>query len=587
MCRGLATLAALAAAWEESDGVTHIDGALPLLLDCLRAMKTQATTPAQVATELVRRYGIQLSTRALEALISRARRRAHVYDEKSDLNVSPTPRWHPALERWHAEVRADERVLLNYLVASSAADGRIAWTHVEAAEALQGWLKQALASGTGGWTLPVAPLSRPPLAGDLFLLSLFLPRALDAEVNSRRFLTRVVVGAIILRSLDLSRPRGVHRPLHGAGILFDARCLAYALGFADPERRAFFRQLLALTRQAGGDPQASADTILELRRALSAGREILRAGGGFWPNPPTDLEACLANSARSMAEIEMLAIRLEANLRELGVTISGPEDGLTGVLDESATAAEFVMTADRPVVRVKHRLGESEAWPTDQDLASGQGPLSVAGFFTLLWPRQPVGDAILAWVRSACRDLLAPSARLWETYVSKVESARSAGRLGEIGYALLTASKAAPVALMNLTLGDPAVLFVADTDRLVEAVRAEAQGELRVRLAAAKRQVGALRREAERLTTDLQGKTVALASGLVRGLRWVAVGALLASSAALIAFRNPALVIPLLVTGIVTGLLVLGGPSVDRTLSRLERSTRVALQERLRSWLEL
>lgn len=153
-------------------------------------------------------------------------------------------------------------------------------------------------------------------------------------------------------------------------------------------------------------------------------------------------------------------------------------------------------------------------------------------FETLVWLKKPLRapDLPRRRILADCLSALRPTDELWTLYIQELQRLRESGDVSEEDFVLLKLSLEAKTALLEVTKNDPQAFGEGTLQEILRRSKAVVQGE-------ATREVDALRGELQRVNDEnatrkqqIADRSGALARWACRGLLWITLAVLLAST---------------------------------------------------------
>lgn len=509
--RGLATIALLKALYDT--GRDHIDMFVPFVKDAIPRMAGPTFTPTELKLAITTQHGLAIPEHTIETILSRLTRKKLVEKEHGAYRATNLTSSSSAIlsRRAHAEqvmmtlasrlqhyareaglpVTTNDQAINLLLTFLGANQPDLLLNHFEAAtSALPDGITRAEARTVARFIKDVA---------------LQDPQLTDA-------LREVLAGLVLQNALLLRDISDASRNFNDLVVVLDSNFLLGALGFAGPNTERSFRESLDIFKECGIRLEAFQQTADEMVRILNMYELKLATRAGRESLYPTDITRHLLTSGKTPADIREAIALLPQQIRQLGLRLRTTpnrdprytldEEALSNALrrptetattprvqhDVDAVAAVLCLRAGHPATTLENAKAlfattSSYVVRTIRDwfLLAGQIGVAPAVHYRALtnaaWLKKPASAQrlVLHELVTLCAAALAPSRRLWESFLEHLRHLEAAGTITSDEAAILVTSELTDRVLSECeeeTLEEESMLAI--RARVIGSFRAEA-----------------------------------------------------------------------------------------------------------------
>lgn len=502
----LASLAILKTNWDAKQG-SFLDNFQPFVADCLRDAPKGRTDEHGLCASLAERFGIQLPVEVVQTLLHAAAKRGLGERRDGEFFVDPEAVGEENLTPIRQETLRKQAALVAKLTSYARDEFQLEWTAEHAEEELLQYVAR------NGPTVLQSSLRGAPFEASLgmdreaeFVIGSFVLHLFERDPEGFDYLDAVVRGSMLAAALYLPFPAEAGRKFSGTTIYLDTPVLLSALGYEGESARLSATETLDLAYESGALLAAFTDTISETRGVLLAISASMRRRGGS-ANPSRSVEAHFAAEGLTPSDVQLLAEKLEHNVRSMRITIKdrpAPRKELT--VDEAALEAELLevvgypareaMLHDLDALTAVYRIRSGRPYERVEDcralfvtknfpmiqvarqfFATGSTiplAMSVRDFTTLVWLKRPLSapDLPMRQVIADAYAALEPGNALWTRYLQEIDRLQSAGNISETDYTLLRYSLDAQRALMRETRGTVEAVDEVNIKQVLEETKA-------------------------------------------------------------------------------------------------------------------
>jgi hypothetical protein len=507
----LASLAILRANWD-AHGQSWLDSFDPFVAEALRQSSVEEVDEIHVQRTLRKQFGIEIPAGAVRTILRRLARRGLVIQKNHRYTIVRKALDSHDLSGRRQEGLRQQAALVDKFCDFAKTQYRHKLTRRDAETALHNHVEQL--------ALPLVrtALRGAPYQGDEYVLAAFIDWLVKRDPEGFEYLETMVKGSMLANALYVTDVGSAVQRFQQLVVYFDTPFLLNALGYVGKEVAQPADELLNLVRVLGGQCACFDQTVSEIQRVLEGIARTLRSIAG---ENSTQRQTAQLNSVEehflreglSPADIEILAIKLERHLQELGIRVRpAPYQRQLGidkdVLDahlrqevryqkrqalihdrnalmaiwqlrggqaqrKLETSRAIFVTTNAPLVRAARAFFEvgSDGWTwplaiLDHDLT------------TVAWLKRPFDapDLPRAQIIADSFAAMRPNTQLWERYLVEIEKLHKRGSVALEDFAALRYSPDARRALMDITLGDPGAM---SSDTVYDVLRKTQEDVLR------------------------------------------------------------------------------------------------------------
>lgn len=516
----LTSLAILKVNWDRL-GIDYVENFIPFVIECARTSSDNVISLPTMQQMVSDKFGLRLPLNTLRMIIIRATKRGYfrrdsgvIYKVQEKCEALDFRRTKDAVENTYSRVITRLRQYANDLHGRS-------WSNIDAEKAILDFLGDNSLSLL--FDLTEGRRRDSPSEGGRFLVASFVEQAQGSDPALLDDLELLARGNLIANAMYLPDSGGIKKQFRNTFVYFDTSVIAYAAGFAGPNRAAPCQELMELLVQYGARLRCFKETRTELQGILDACAARLRTGQLRHAYGPT-IEY-FVESGKNASDLELMCARLPAKLRAMRIEVvdrpsfdefeyqideKGFEDHLEQSIGYSNPKARehdvncISAIARRRRGRESRDVEECRALfvTTNSALARAtrkffqgeapQGAVALAvtdyALANLLWLKDPAiapdlpRKRLIADAYAAMR----PPTSLWKAYLTQIALLEESGKVTTEEYLLLRHSLSAKAALMDLTDGKEGAFTEGTVTEVLEVAKEKLRADLRAQVEAEK-----------------------------------------------------------------------------------------------------
>ena len=504
----LASLAIIRANFDYG-GRSYLDNFVPFALDAVANDLQRDHNDADAARAIRDRFGLNIPTRVVESILSRAVRQG--LGTWKDRRFSLTDQGTEGLSNigpQQAAFMRQQAALAQGLVRFADSIG-VVLTPESAEEALLGYVQEQavplLTHAVRGGTYAHASS---PVSEDRafsYVVSAYVAHVASADPAAFDQLESMVKGSMLASALYLPTVGELDRKFSRTTLYLDTPILIKALGHDGGESRAAVLEVILLARAQGAEVACLEHNLTEVRAVMEGGIAVVRRNGIDERLRPID--RWFLDCEYTESDIRLLIERLPDDLQAHKIGIHRKPDHVERLtVDEAALEVVLqsrvryrrrpTLLTDLDSITSVHRKRNGESPPRLEDcravFVTDNGNLAAAAreFFgrgrhawplvmldhdlaAILWVKAPTAapDLPRRQIIADCLAALQPSPQLWQRYVEVIEQLKTRDEFNDGDLALLRYSGEVSRTLMDLTQGEVAAVSPATIEAVLGAAK--------------------------------------------------------------------------------------------------------------------
>ena len=519
----------------------YVENFVPFVIECARTNSENVISLPKMQQMVSDKFGLRLPQNTLRMIIIRAAKRGYfrrnsgvIYKVQEKCEALDFARTKDAVENTYSRVVTRLRQYANDLHGRS-------WSNIDAEKAILDFLGDNSLSLLFDLT---EGRRRDSLSeGSRFLVASFVEHAQDSDVALLDDLELLARGNLIANAMYLPDSGGIRKQFRNTFVYFDTSIIAYAAGFAGPNRAAPCLELLELLVQYGARLRCFKATRTELQGILDACAARLRMGqlrNAYGPTIEYFVE-----TGKNASDLELMCARLPAKLKAMRIEVVDPpsfdefeyqidekgfEDHLKQSIGYSNPKARvhdvdcisavarrrrgresrdveecraLFVTTNSALARATRQYFQGEAPPGAVALAVTDYALA-----NLLWLKDPAIAPDLPRKRliADAYAAMSPPTNLWKAYLTQIALLEDSGKVTADEYLLLRHSLSAKAALMDLTDGKEDAFTEGSVTDVLEVAKEKLRADLRAQVEAEKQRRYQVEEELQSKQEELQNK---------------------------------------------------------------------------------
>ncbi|HET7025823.1 MAG TPA: hypothetical protein VFI39_11525 [Gemmatimonadales bacterium] len=509
--RGLATIALLKALYDA--GKDHIDMFVPFVRDAIPRMLAPTFTPAELQLDITAHHGLTIPEHTVETILSRLTKKRLVVKEHGHFQATGLA--NPSSDILSRRVYAEQAI--TSLASRLREYGREAGLPINTNDQAINLLLIFVGANQPDLLLNhfEAATSAVPdglTRAESRTVARFIKDVALEDPQLKVALQEVIAGLVLQNALLLRDISDASRRFDDLLVALDSNFLLGALGFAGPNTERSFRESLDILKECGVRLDVFEQTVDEMVRILTMYEYKLATHAGRESLHPSDITRHLLTSGATPADIREAIALLPHQLRQLGLRArTTPNRDPRYTLDEStlsealrrpaetattprvqhdvdAVAAVLTLRAGHPATSLENATAlfattNSYVVKTIRDWFLAAGELGVApavhhrALTNAAWLKKPASAQrlVLHELVTLCAAALAPSRRLWDSFLAHLKHLEITGTITSDEAAILVASELTDRILSECdeeTLEEDSMLAI--RTRVLEGFRAEA-----------------------------------------------------------------------------------------------------------------
>ena len=536
----LTSLAILKVNWDRLR-IDYVENFVPFVVECARTSSENVISLPTMQQMVSDKFGLRLPQNTLRMIIIRATKRGYfrresgvIYKVQEKCDALDFRSTKDAVENTY------NRVITRLTQFANDLHGR-SWSNIDAEKAILDFLGDNSLSLL--FELTEGRLRDSHSEGSRFLVASLVEHAQDSDVALLDDLELLARGNLIANAMYLPDSGGIKKQFRDTVVYFDTSFIAYAAGFAGPNRAAPCLELLELLAQYGAHFRCFKATRAELQGILDACAARLQRGQLRYAYGPT-IEY-FVETGKNASDLELMCARLPAKLKAMRIEVvdtpsfdefeyqideKGFEDHLEQSIrysnpkarvhdvdcisavarcrrgresrDVEECGALFV-TTNSALARAARKFFQGDAPPGAVALAVTDYALA-----NLLWLKDPAKAPDLPRKRLIADAYAAmhPPTNLWNAYLTQIALLEDSGKVTTEEYLLLRHSLSAKAALMDLTDGKEDAFTEGSITDILQVAKEKLRADLQAEVETEKQRRSQVEEKLQRKEEELQNR---------------------------------------------------------------------------------